>query len=139
MKIRRLVLPCAAPLLALLPLLSAPATAQEPDERINALVVYGNDPCPQAEDGSIIVCARKPENDRYRIPRELRKKEAVTIGAPGWASNVQSLEASGRVLLPNSCSSVGTNGFTGCSLAMLSQWYAERQAEGRSPPARLGF
>ncbi len=114
------------------------AQAQEPDERINALVVYGNDPCPQGDDGTIIVCARKPENDRYRIPKELRKKEteAVTIGAPGWASNVQSLEASGRVLLPNSCSAVGTNGFTGCSLAALSQWYAERQLDGRAPAAR---
>lgn len=117
---------------------ATPALAQEADERINALVVYGNDPCPQSEDGSIIVCARKPENDRYRIPKELRKKqaEAVTLGSPGWASNVQSLEAAGRVLLPNSCSAVGTGGFTGCSLAMLSQWYAERQREGRAPPAK---
>ncbi|MET0137169.1 MAG: hypothetical protein ABW192_02160 [Sphingobium sp.] len=112
--------------------------AQEPDERIIALVVYGSDACPKSDDGSIVVCARKPEGDRYRIPKELRKKasDAVTIGSPGWASNVQSLEAAGRVLLPNSCSTVGTGGFTGCSLSMLSQWYAERQLEGRAPSAK---
>ncbi len=131
-----LTLSLAASLFASLPVLTGPALAQEPDERINALVVYGNDACPQSDDGTIIVCARKPENDRYRIPKELRKKEAVTVGAPGWASNVQSLEAAGRVLMPNSCSPVGTNGFTGCSLAMLSQWYAERQLEGRAPNAK---
>ncbi|HEX7821221.1 MAG TPA: hypothetical protein VF463_11445 [Sphingobium sp.] len=133
-----LLLSLAASLLAAASVPLAPVHAQEPDERINALVVYGSDPCPQSDDGTIIVCARKPENDRYRIPKELRKKEAeaVTIGAPGWASNVRSLEAAGRVLLPNSCSAVGTNGFTGCSLAMLSQWYAERQLEGRAPAAR---
>jgi hypothetical protein len=123
--------------LAVVLLASGPAVAAEPDERIQALVVYGNDACPQSDDGTIIVCARKPEGERYRIPKELRKKEqAVTVGAPGWASNVQSLEAAGRVLMPNSCSAVGTNGFTGCSLAALSQWYAERQLDGRAPAAK---
>lgn len=120
--------------------MAAPALAQdqqpEPDERIEAVVVYGNDACPASSDGSIVVCARKPESERYRIPRELRHhEERVALGSQGWAANVQSLEAAGRVLLPNSCSAVGTNGFTGCSLAMLHQWYAERQMEGRAPPA----
>ncbi|MET0239204.1 MAG: hypothetical protein ABW184_04830 [Sphingobium sp.] len=124
-----------APLALLLPF-AVPVAAQLPEERIQAVVVYGNDSCPLEPDGTIVVCARKPEGERFRIPKDLRTKETVTVGGPGWAANVQSLEAAGRVLLPNSCSSVGTNGFTGCSLAMLQQWYAERQLEGRSPRAR---
>lgn len=119
------------------PIASAQSAYAEPDERIQALVVYGNDPCPVAADGSIIVCARKPEGERYRIPKELRRKEEkVTLGSQGWAANVQSLESAGRVLLPNSCSPVGSNGFTGCSLSMLHQWYAERQMDGQAPAAR---
>jgi hypothetical protein len=106
------------------------------EERILAVVVYGDDPCPPSDDGSIVVCARKPEGDRFRIPKDLRKKETVTVGGPGWASNVQSLESAGRVLLPDSCSAVGTNGFTGCSLSMLHQWYAERQLDGRAPASK---
>lgn len=133
------------PLLWLLPVLivaaAAPVSAApEADERIQALVVYGSDPCPQSDDGSIVVCARKPESERYRIPKELRDKaraeKMLQVGGPGWANNVQSLEAAGQVLLPNSCSAVGSNGFGGCSQAALRQWFAERQMDGRTSPAR---
>lgn len=124
----------------LLPLLVPVAHAAEPDERIQALVVYGSDPCPTAEDGSIIVCARKPEGERYRIPKELRDKarkdRMLEVGGLGWANNVQSLEVAGQVLLPNSCSAIGANGFGGCSLSALRQWYAERQMDGRAPAAK---
>jgi hypothetical protein len=133
--------------LALLPFLAAPAFAAPPvnytpapDERIQALVVYGNDACPQSDDGTIVVCARKPESERYRIPKELRdqarKEKMLEVGGQGWANNVQSLEAAGQVLLPDSCSAVGSNGFSGCSQAALRQWFAERQMAGRAPAAR---
>jgi hypothetical protein len=65
--------------LALLALAIGPAglvRAAEPDERIQTLVVYGEDPCPKSDDGSITVCARKPESERYRIPKALRDKAA---------------------------------------------------------------
>lgn len=130
----RLFLPLLA---AATPVTLAAAPPAEPDERIEAVVVYGDDPCPAGTNGEIVVCARKPESERYRIPKELRSgQKVVTIGSPGWASQVQSLEAAGRVLLPNSCSPVGANGFGGCSLAMLHQWYLERQLDGNAPPAR---
>lgn len=100
--------------------------AAEPDERIQTLVVYGSDPCPKADDGSIIVCARKPESERYRIPKSLRDK-AVRPGEQAWGTRVQTLEAASRAVLPNSCSPIGSNGYTGCTAAMLREWYAERQ------------
>jgi hypothetical protein len=124
--------------LALLALAIAPVClvrAAEPDERIQTLVVYGDDPCPKSDDGSIIVCARKPESERYRIPKSLRGKVAPA-GEQAWGSRVQTLEAAGRAVLPNSCSPIGTNGYTGCTAAMLRQWFAERQLEGRAPPAK---
>ncbi|HEX7872088.1 MAG TPA: hypothetical protein VF475_04195 [Sphingobium sp.] len=126
--------------LLLAPVFAVPAHASEPDERIQALVVYGDDPCPEEADGSITVCARKPESERYRIPKELREKarkdKMLEVGSQGWANNVQSLEVAGQVLLPNSCSTIGSNGFGGCTLSALHQWYAERQMEGRAPTAK---
>jgi len=115
--------------------LTQSAQAAEPGERFEAVVVFGGDECPQADDGSIVVCARKPESERYRIPKSLRRP-TVTVGSQGWASRVQSLEAAGKVLMPNSCSPNGTNGFTGCTQAMLHQWYLERQLDGKAPSAR---
>src|SRR3546814_10896458 len=63
-------------------LMGSPAFAETP-ERVETLVVYGEDPCPQEHDGAIVVCARKPESERYRIPKELRKKKEVA-GSQGW-------------------------------------------------------
>src|SRR3546814_15322865 len=43
-------------------------------ERISQLIVDGDDPCPQSTADEIVVCARKPEADRYRIPENLRNE-----------------------------------------------------------------
>lgn len=50
-----------------------PAAAQEDslgagDEKVNQLIIYGDDPCPASASGEITVCARKAEAERYRIP-----------------------------------------------------------------------
>ncbi len=111
------------------PLFAAPTLATEPPpQRIFNLVVFGNDPCPQGEGDEIVVCARRPESERYRIPKKLREKPDVS-GGPGWGSQVAGMEAAGRQLLPNSCSAIGSNGFTGCTAAALSQWFAERRMD----------
>ncbi len=36
------------------------------------MIVYGDDACPPSTDDTIVVCARKPEGERYRIPEVLR-------------------------------------------------------------------
>ena len=113
--------------LGLAQMTSAPAFAQPP-ERITNLVVYGEETCPVAEGDEIVVCARKPESERYRIPKTLRDKPAVS-GGPGWGSQVAGMEAVSRQNLPGSCSANGSNGFTGCTAAMLRQWFAERRMD----------
>lgn len=113
------------PLFLALALLAVVPAAAAPD-RVETLVVYGDDPCPQSKDGAIVVCARKPEGERYRIPKTLRDKKAV-VGSQGWASRVETMETSGRQLLPNSCSVIGSNGQTGCTQAMLRQWFEEQR------------
>ena len=48
----------------------APAGAQSTssDERVSRVVVYGRDACPRGSGDEIVVCGRRPENERYRIP-----------------------------------------------------------------------
>ncbi len=101
------------------------------------VAVYGDDACPTTDDGTIIVCARRPEAERFRIPPAVRKKEAEEKDAPaeqGWGSRAMATEASGRAFLPNSCSPIGSNGSTGCTQAMLQQWYAEMRKAGKLRP-----
>jgi len=109
-------------------LCAAPAQAADPPERVITLVVYGDDPCPTdaGKEDEIVVCARKPEAERYRIPKALREK-AEPVGGPGWASQVALMQQAGQAITPNSCSPNGSYGFTGCVQAMLRQWYAEKR------------
>lgn len=116
--------------------IAAPLAAQPapPPERTINLLVYGDDPCPQGKGDEIVVCARRPEAERYRIPKKLREKPAVS-GGPGWGSQVATMEQVQRQNLPNSCSVNGAAGFTGCTAQMLAQWFAERRMqESRGEP-----
>jgi hypothetical protein len=108
-------------------LTSAPALA-EPPQKITSLIVYGNDACPKGEGDEIVVCARKPESERYRIPKKLREKPEVA-GGPGWGSQVANIEEVSRQTLPGSCSVNGSYGFSGCTAARLRQWFAERRMQ----------
>jgi len=104
--------------------LFAPAAAETP-ARQSTLVVYGNDPCPTSgADNEVVVCARRPEEERYRIPRRIRERQPTETS---WASRAEGLDEENRQMRPNSCSVFGSNGFTGCTSAMIRQWYAERR------------
>lgn len=113
-----------APLFTALLPLSAQAAAPPPT---TTTTVYGNDPCPKARGDEIIVCAREPEGERYRIPKRFRTGPRIESGASAsWASRVAGLEDAQRFTRPNSCSAIGSNGQTGCTQAMIQQWYRER-------------
>lgn len=115
-------------------LFALPAPAQDPPESESKLVVYGNEPCPRGEGDDIVVCARQPESERYRIPKRLRDS-AQRRREAAWATQVQLLDEISRAGLPNSCSVVGSGGQTGCTARMLRQWHAERRAlEARDVP-----
>ncbi|MEP2990862.1 MAG: hypothetical protein ABJN65_07745 [Parasphingorhabdus sp.] len=105
---------------------SFPASAQDqPGDKVNQLIIYGDDVCPESKEGEIVVCARKDEGDRYRIPENLRAGELGQAKNEAWAQRVKSYEyvgASGT----SSCSPTGAGGFTGCTQSLLRQAYAER-------------
>ncbi len=107
-------------------LLAFPAQAQDqPGDRVNQLVIYGDDPCPPSTDNEIVVCARKDENERYRIPETLRGGELGDAKNQAWSERVKSYEYVGKSGT-NSCSPVGAGGFTGCTQQLLRQAYAEK-------------
>ena len=107
-------------------MMAAPALAQDqPGDRVNQLVVYGDDPCPQSSEEEIVVCARKDEGERYRIPETLRSGGLGDAKNQAWSERVKSYEyvgASGT----SSCSPTGAGGFTGCTQQLLRQAYAEK-------------
>lgn len=115
-----------------LPLLatSEPASAQ----RVNEIIVYGTDPCPRSTDDEVVVCARKPESERFRIPERLRQGGSLQ-SRQAWANRAIAFETYGKTGI-NSCSPVGPGGHTGCSQQLINQAFKERreEAEGGTPP-----
>lgn len=109
------------------PAIAPEQSAEAQGEKMSTLLVFGNDPCPRGKDDEIVVCARLPENERYRIPRRLRRTPD-DAAQQSWASRVQALEYIGRVGTPNSCSPVGTAGQTGCYQQFLRIAREERRA-----------
>ena len=105
-------------------LLAAPASAQEPGEKVNQLIVYGDDPCPQSKPDEITVCARKDEAERYRIPAPLRGGESPQNDA--WNNKVLAYETVGAAG-PLSCSPVGPGGALGCTQRLVDAAYAEKR------------
>lgn len=109
---------------------TAPSSSDMP-ERISFLVAFGTEKCREPVGDEIVVCANVPENERYRIPLVLRKKETV-ITDRSWSSAVETLDSFARDLRPNSCSVNGSGGFTGCTQKLLQTWFAERRGKLRA-------
>ena len=103
---------------------AAPAMAQEPGEKVNQLIVFGDDPCPQSSEGEITVCARKNESERYRIPEPLRG--AASPQNDAWNNKVLAYETVGATGT-RSCSPVGAGGSLGCTQKLIDAAYAEKR------------
>jgi hypothetical protein len=113
--------------------LASPAFAQASggplpgDEKINQLIIYGDDKCPESKGDEIVVCARLGEEYRYRIPTSLRndpndpRNQATSERIKAY----EYVAASGTM----SCSPSGSGGFTGCGLREIDKAYAEKKQD----------
>ena len=112
--------------------LPAPAEAQQ--QSIAEIVVYGTDPCPRSTDDQVVVCARRPETERYRIPEKYRPGGSRQQ-TEAWANKAKVIETVGATGI-NSCSPVGPSGFTGCMKQLIDEnKAANREAQaGDTPP-----
>lgn len=114
--------------------LTGPLPAAAQNARVNEIIVYGTDPCPRSTDDEVVVCARKPEAERYRIPERYRQTGSRQ-SRESWANRAIAFETYGRTGI-NSCSPVGPAGHTGCAQQLIDQAFKERQEEleGAAPP-----
>ena len=110
---------------------AAPALAQ--NTKVSEIIVYGTDPCPRSTDDEIVVCARKPEAERYRIPERLRKGGSLQ-SRQAWAARAKQFEVVGRTGI-NSCSPVGPGGWTGCTEQLIKQSFTDREEQVQSDSA----
>ena len=112
----------------------APASAEGQQGNIAEIIVYGNDPCPRSTDDQVVVCARRPEAERYRIPEKYRPGGTFQE-RQSWANKARSLETVGNTGT-FSCSPVGPGGYTGCLTKVINQARRESQetaTEGTPP------
>jgi hypothetical protein len=118
---RLLVFASAVAAVAVLP---TPAFAQDAaGDKVNTVIVYGDDECPPSTGDEIVVCARLEESERFRIPERLRQS-----GDPAnepWASRVRAYETVGA-FGPLSCSPAGSGGELGCTAKFIEAAYREK-------------
>ena len=110
-------------------------TQGPPDARVNQLIIYGDDPCPPSTNDEIIVCARLPEGDRYRIPPNLRENPDDPENQ-SWTSRAIELSYVGASGI-GSCSTAGPGGSIGCFNQIVQQARAERAAAGNVDWGRM--
>lgn len=111
-----------------------PAFAQETvvdGEKVNQVVVYGDDQCPRGAADEIVVCAKLPEAERYRVPQIFRGGSPLDPRNEAWANKIVAVERIGR-FGTDSCSPTGLGGFTGCTQALVAGAKAERQAADKT-------
>ena len=120
-----MIKPVLLGLIAGLVLVPTPLLAQR-DQKV--LVIYGNDKCPTNAAGEeVVVCARRPESERFRIPSELRSH-----ATPGTAPNVSAMSAGGTAG-SSTCSNIGGGGGNNCFANQMRAAKAEkRQAKAEA-------
>lgn len=100
---------------------AALAQANPPAE----IIVYGNDPCPRSTDDDIVVCTRRPEEERYRLAPNLRPS-GTRQERQSWANRAQDLKTVGSTGI-GSCSAVGPGGSTGCLIQDIDRAMRENE------------
>ncbi len=114
-----------------------PAAAQQapaPQQRTREIIVFGTDPCPRSTDDEVVVCARRPEKERYRLPENLRPSGPPQL-SQSWSVRSKQLATMGQTG-PGTCSGVGPGGNFGCATKEIQQGVAERREQDttESPP-----
>ena len=105
---------------------ASPAAAQSADEKINMVIAYSESECPVAQPGEVVVCEILVEEDRYRIPSNLRYSD--NPANQSLARQVDQIKYVGD-FGAMSCSPAGAGGFTGCTQKFIEAAYKDRGEE----------
>ena len=110
---------CAMAVLA-----ASPAAAQERGgDRVNMVIAFSEEECPAARDQEIVICEILVEEERYRIPSNLRFSESTKNVA--WSRRVDKIRYVGE-FGTMSCSPAGPGGFSGCNQQMIDAWAKDK-------------
>jgi len=130
----RLMIALAATTAATAGFAMLPSAAAAQQSSVAEIIVYGTDPCPRSTDDQVVVCARRPEGERYRIPEKFRPG-GTRQQTDSWANKARVIETVGATGI-NSCSPVGPGGYTGCLTRVIKEAREQRkqQAEDTIAP-----
>jgi hypothetical protein len=103
--------------------LASPAAAQSADEKINMVIAYNEAECPVAQPGEVVVCEILVEEERYRIPRNLRYSD--NPANQSLARQVDQIKYVGD-FGAMSCEPAGAGGFTGCNQKFVEAWAKDK-------------
>ena len=107
---------------------ASPAAAQSANEKINMVIAYSESECPVAQPGEVVVCEILVEEERYRIPSNLRYSD--NPANQSLARQVDQIKYAGD-FGAMSCEPAGAGGFTGCNQKFVEAWAKDRdEAEG---------
>ncbi len=126
--------PACAGMTALLFFTAAPALAAGARNTAPArteihLAVFGDDPCPAGVGDEIVVCARLPEAERYRVPKRLRDEKKFARPEQSWVARVRDIDTAGADLRPTACSAIGSGGSSGCFQKFMRDARAQKEAD----------
>lgn len=94
--------------------------------RIRSVVIYGDDNCPKATNpDEVVVCSRRPEVERFRLPPSVRDQALKNRKNRSWASRARDLEQSNNPI--GSCTAVGPSGGSGCLQQSIRDSAEERR------------
>ena len=97
------------------------------------LTVFGDDPCPSSNNEEIIVCRRLPEQERFRIPMDLREGTLTPDSTAQAVRNQRIVDRDVAADGIGSCSTVGPGGASGCFLQNARRNREQRQKDGEAP------
>ncbi len=104
-----------------------PSDGSAPRQRL--VTVFGAEACPKpSSPDEVVVCARLPESEVYRIPKQLR--QANNRVSPFQANRNLLLgdSAGGAGGAIGSCSAVGGSGSIGCTTRQIDAWARDRSS-----------
>lgn len=105
----------------------APVDTSLPRQKI--VTVFGTDPCPKSSDpNEIIICSRRPDEERYRIPPSVRSDVKPPTAIEGNRKILLGDDAGGAGGGIGSCSAVGPGGGTGCQQAIQDTYRGAKKA-----------
>ncbi|MEM9084941.1 MAG: hypothetical protein AAGB23_03350 [Pseudomonadota bacterium] len=120
-------------------LANSPAAAQDEGqdgvgERINMVIAYSEDECPEAQPNEIVVCEILVEAERYRIPSNLRTSDnPANVSRSRQVDKFRYAGAFGIM----SCDPAGAGGSVGCTQKMIDAAYQDKKESSRVRFAQL--